>query len=152
MKKEIKLFIDFLKKKGLKLTPQRERVLTIFLDQEKHLTVEDLYNIIKKKDPSLGQATVFRTLKLLVEAQIAGEVDFGDKKIRYEHKYGHKHHDHIICTECGKCIEAANPKIEELQNKLCEKFSFKVISHRLKIFGICKQCQRKAKGKRGKKR
>lgn len=150
MKKEIEIFIDFLKDKGLKLTPQREKVLAIFLDKEKHFTVEDLYNLTKKKDSSIGQATVFRTLKLLVEAGIAAEVDFGDKKTRYEHKYGHKHHDHIICTECGKLIEAMDPKIEKLQEKLCEKFSFKPLSHKLKIFGICQQCQKKRKRRESK--
>ncbi|MCF7916587.1 MAG: transcriptional repressor [Candidatus Omnitrophica bacterium] len=146
MKKAIKLFIKFLRGKELKLTPQREKVINTFLDVQKHLTVEDLYNIIKKKEPSLGQATVFRTLKLLVEAGIAEEVDFGDKKTRYEVKYGHQHHDHIVCIKCGKFIEAMDPKIESLQKKLCEKFSFKPLRHKLKIFGICKQCQKKKRG------
>ena len=141
MTKEISVFIDFLKKKNLKLTDQRREILKIFLGTNRHLSVENLYNIVKKKDPSIGQATVFRTLKLLCEADIAKEVDFGDKKIRYEHKYGHKHHDHFICVECGIFIEAMDPKIERLQEELCKKIGFLAQRHKMEIFGICKNCR-----------
>ena len=141
MAKEVDLFIDFLRKKKLKLTKQREEVLSVFLNTDRHLSVEDLYNIVKKKDPSIGQVTVFRTLKLLSEADIAKEVNFGDKKIRYEHKYGHQHHDHLICTECGRFIEAVDPEIEKLQNSLCRKFGFTPKNHRMQIFGLCKKCK-----------
>ncbi|MCQ9208216.1 MAG: transcriptional repressor [Omnitrophica bacterium] len=143
MDKTLNLFIDFLKKQNLKLTKQREEVLGVFLKTEKHLTVEELYNIIKKKDPHIGQATVFRTLKLIREAGIATEADLGDKKIRYEHRYGHKHHDHLICIKCGRFIEVVEPEIEKLQNKLCRDFRFLVERHRLEIFGVCQQCRRK---------
>jgi len=141
MAKEVDMFIDFLRKKKLKLTKQREEVLSVFLNTDRHLSVEDLYNIVKKKDPSIGQVTVFRTLKLLSEADIAKEVNFGDKKIRYEHKYGHEHHDHLICTECGKFIEAVDPEIEKLQDSLCRKFGFTPKKHRMQIFGLCKKCK-----------
>ena len=137
------IFVDFLKKKGLKLTRQREVILEVFLKTEKHLSVEDLYKIVKKKDKTIGQATVFRTLRLLSEADLARETDLGDKKKRFEHKYNHTHHDHLVCIECNKLIEAVNPQIEKLQNDLCVKAGFKLLKHRLEIFGICKQCQRK---------
>ena len=140
MAKERFIFIDFLKGKGLKLTKQREEILNVFLKTEKHLSTEDLYRIAKKKDCTIGQTTVFRTLKLLCEAGIAREIDLGDRRRRFEHKCGHEHHDHIICTRCGKSIEAVNPEIEKLQNELCKRFNFVPTNHRLEIFGICKQC------------
>jgi len=105
--------------------------------------VEDLYDIIKKKDPGIGHATVFRTMKLLCEAGLAGEVHLGDKKVRYEHKYGHQHHDHLICVECGKCIEVMDPTIEKLQDGLCKKFKFSPQRHKMEIFGACKRCKSK---------
>ena len=140
MKKVIDVFISFLKTKNLKLTKQREEILNTFLKIEKHLTVEEAYNVIKKKNPSIGHATVFRTFKLICESGIAREVHFGDKKVRYEHKFGHEHHDHLICTKCGKFIEAMDPQIERLQDKLCKRFGFIPKRHKMEIFGTCKSC------------
>lgn len=141
MKKELDVFLNFLKTKDLKLTAQREKILEIFLKTERHVTTEELYEIIKKKSPDIGQATVFRTLRLMCQAGIAEEVDLGDKKIRYEHKYGHKHHDHLVCTKCGRFIEVKEPEIESLQNKLCKKNNFLPQKHSMKIFGICHKCR-----------
>ena len=140
MSRELGIFIDYLRKKDFKLTDQRKEILKVFLNTERHLSVEDLYNIAKKKDPSIGQATVFRTLKLLQEADIAKEVDLGDGKVRYEHKYGHGHHDHLICVRCGRFIEAVDLKIEKLQDDLCKKHGFLAQRHKMEIFGICKRC------------
>jgi len=144
MNKELGIFIDFLQSKHLKLTSQREEILNYFLKTDRHLTVEDLYDVVKKKDPNIGQATVFRTLKLLREAGLANEVDFGDKKVRYEHKYGREHHGHLICLNCGESIEIIYPEIEKLQNALCRKFKFSPQRHKMEIFGICKDCGTKA--------
>ncbi len=141
MSKESGMFIDYLKKKDLKLTDQRKIILDVFLKTEKHLSVEDLYNIAKKKDSSIGQATVFRTLKLLCEADIAKEVNLGDGKTRYEHKYGHEHHYHLVCLKCGRFIEAVDSRIEKLQKELCRKQGFLPQRHKMEIFGICKGCR-----------
>ncbi len=141
MSKELGIFIDYLRKKDLKLTEQRKEILNVFLKTERHLSVEDLYNIAKRKDPNIGQATVFRTLKLLQEADIAKEVDLGDGKIRYEHKYGHEHHDHLICIRCGRFVEAVDPKIEKLQDNLCKRHGFLPQRHKMEIFGICSKCK-----------
>ncbi len=145
MLKEKDKFINFLKDKDLKLTKQREEILETFLKTEKHLAAEDLYNAIKKKNPAIGQATVFRTLKLLCEADLAKEVYFGDKTTRYEHKYGHEHHDHLVCIKCGRSIEAVDPRIEKLQEALCKKIGFLPKRHKLDIFGVCKKCRTKTK-------
>jgi Fur family transcriptional regulator, ferric uptake regulator len=134
------LFVEFLRQKNLKLTHQREDILRAFLGSGKHLSVEELYELLKKDDPTIGQATVFRTLKLLCEANIAREVGFGDKVIRYEAKIGREHHDHLVCINCGKLIEAVDPEIEKLQDKLCQKFEFQQKWHRMEIFGFCSEC------------
>lgn len=143
MAQEFSLFNDYLKKSNLKLTKQRKEILRIFITTDRHLSVDDFYNIARKKNSRIGHATVFRTLKLLNEAGIARKVDLGDKIIRYEHKYGHQHHDHLICIKCGKFIETLDREIEKLQDKLCKKFNFLPRRHRLEIFGICKRCSYK---------
>ena len=139
----IDVFRDYLKSKGLKFTGQRMAVLKSFLTTEKHVTTEGLYEIVKRKDPAIGHATVFRTLKLMREAGLARRVDFEGKAAGFEHKLGHPHHDHLLCTECGRCIEATDPEIERLQEKLAKKFSFRPGAHKMEIFGICKNCRKR---------
>ncbi|MBU3911328.1 MAG: transcriptional repressor [Candidatus Omnitrophica bacterium] len=143
MSEEMNIFVEYLKKKDLKLTDQRREILNTFLRIDKHLSVEELYDIAKKKDPSIGQATVFRTLKILCDADIAKEVDLGDGKVRYEHKYGHEHHDHLICTKCGRFIEVVDSQIEKLQEEMCKQRGFTQKLHKMEIFGICKNCRKK---------
>ncbi len=141
----IETFSDYLKTKDLKLTSQRKEILEAFLNTERHVTTEELYNIVKKKTSNIGHATVFRTLKLMSEAGLARTVNLGSKVARFEHKLGHEHHDHLVCIKCGRCIEAVDPEIEKLQKRLTSKFSFTPTSHKMEIFGICKNCRRKSK-------
>jgi Fur family transcriptional regulator, ferric uptake regulator len=141
MEGAIKKFEEILKEKGLKLTNQRRDVLKVFLASGRHLTVEELYNLVKAKRPGIGQATVFRTLKLLVSADLAKKIILGDNKTRFELTYGVEHHDHLVCLKCGKFIEAVDPAIENLQKKLCKKFGFSPHMHSLQIFGYCKNCR-----------
>lgn len=140
MKKETELFDEFIKRKGLRRTPQRTKIVDVILSVEAHVSVDELYNLVKKRDPSVGYTTVYRTMKLLSECGICEEADFGDGIIRYEHKYGHKHHDHLICTKCGQLIEVMKPEIEEMQNNLTKEHGFVPIRHKLQIFGMCRKC------------
>lgn len=143
MLEERTIFIYFLRRKGLKLTRQREEILQAFLKIEEHPSTDDLYKVIQRKNPNIGHATVFRTLKLLTEAGIAREVYLGDRRVRFEHGHGHRHHDHLVCQACSKLIDTVDSEIEKLQDDLCKKFDFIPTSHRLQIFGICKECKRK---------
>src|ERR1044071_1366284 len=106
------IFLEHIQKYGLRRTGQRDLILEIFLRTEEHLSSEDLYWLVQKQDPAVGQTTVYRTLKLLTEAGLAREVRFGDGKTYYEHHYNHEHHDHMICTECGRVIEFFSPELE----------------------------------------
>ena len=127
---------------GLRRTGQRDLILEIFLSTEEHLTSEDLYRLVQKQDNTVGLTTIYRTLKLLTEASLAREVRFGDNKTYYEHYYNHEHHDHMICTECGKVIEFFSAEIEALQDEMADKFSFKPTHHSLRLWGVCAECQR----------
>ncbi len=142
---EQKVFQEFLAEKNLRMTYQRKTILDVFLKTKTHVSPEDLYNLVKKKDSSIGQATVYRTLKLLSEAGLASEVDFGDGVMRYEHKYGQSHHDHLVCEVCGKKVEVFDPLIEELQEKLAKKHGFVLTNHKMYLYGICNKCKRSQK-------
>lgn len=135
------IFVEFLKDKNLNFTKQRESILRTFLKIKRHLSVDEFYEIARKVNPHIGHTTVFRALKLFCEAGIAKEVDLGERLIRYELKFGHKHHDHLVCTKCGRFIEVVDQKIEYLQDSLCKKFGFLAERHRMEIFGICKKCK-----------
>jgi len=143
MKQARDIFEKFLSQSTLRLTPQRSLVLETFLGNEGHLTTEEIYNLVKKEDATVGYTTVYRTLKLLSQSGIAREVDFGDGFQRYEHEFGHDHHDHLICERCKKSVEVLDPEIEILQEKLARKHGFKVSTHRMDIFGICSDCKDK---------
>ncbi len=140
MRKEIEILEKFIKEKGLRYTPQREEVLRIFLSVEKHLSADELHKMVKTKNSSIGYTTVYRTMKLLEEAGLCNEIDFGDGISRFEHRYGHEHHDHLICVKCGGYTEVVKPKIEELQEKLVKEKHFTPLRHKLQIFGICSKC------------
>ncbi len=137
---ECEVFNKHLSKVGIRKSSQRYNIMRVFLDARHHITVADLLQMVKKKYPSIGAATVYRTIKLFCDAGIAQEVDIGDGVTRYEHKLGHEHHDHLICNECGGFIEAKDDRIESLLEKLAEKHGFTSLNHRLQIFGICKNC------------
>ena len=141
-KEEQTVFLEHIQKKGLKRTAQRELILDVFLRTEEHLSSEDLYQLVKKEDPNVGQTTVYRTLKLLSEAGLAREVRFGDGRTHYEHNYKHQHHDHMICSECGRIIEFYSAELEALQDAMAAKHKFEVSQHLLRIIGICAECRR----------
>lgn len=140
--KEREIFLEHIQKAGLRRTAQRDLILETFLGIEDHLTSEDLYWLVQKKDPTVGHTTVYRTMKLLTEAGLAREVRFGDNKTYYEHHYDHEHHDHMICTSCGLVIEFFSAEIEELQDEMADKFSFRPTHHSLRMWGICAECQK----------
>ena len=147
MNEEQEVFHRHIQRAGLKRTAQRDLILDVFLRTEEHLSSEDLYNLVKQQDPSVGQTTVYRTLKLLTDAGLAREVRFGDGRTRYEHNYKHPHHDHLICTECGKTVEFYSAELEALQDAIVAKHKFKALQHSLRIFGLCAVCQREAGSK-----
>jgi len=141
MKHLKEVFGEFLRKEGLKQTNQRELILDTFIETEKHLTAEEIYELVKNRNPKVGYATVYRTLKLLCRVGIARGINFSDGKMRYEHKYRHKHHDHLVCIKCGKSIGVFDTQLEQIQSKLADERGFIPAYHELNIFGVCKRCK-----------
>ncbi len=136
---------EYLAVQGLKSTAQRDAILKLFLDAGEHLSAEELYERVKRTQPGIGYATVYRTLKLLAGAGIAEERRFEDGFTRYEFKAAEGHHDHLICSRCGQIIEFENEQIETLQRDVARKKRFKVLSHKLEIYGLCSSCQQRKK-------
>ncbi len=140
MTKEDQILSNFLTEKNLRRSSRRKIILEAFLKEEGHITAEELYKKVVKKDSSIGIATVYRSLKIFQEAGLARMSRFGKEEARYEHEYMHSHHDHLVCIKCGEIIEFENTAIEELQEKIAKKHKFKITSHRLDLFGTCSKC------------
>ena len=137
---EMQVFLEYLQQRKFKLTPHRELILDTFLKHEGHRSIEDIYRVVREKDPRIGDTTVYRTMKILTDCGLAREIDLADGITRYEHLYNHQHHDHMICTRCGKLIEFYNEEIEAVQDEASEQLGFKVFDHKLQIFGLCGEC------------
>lgn len=135
-------FRAYLAGQGLKSTRQRDLILDEFLRDGSHLSTEELYLRLRKKHPTIGYATVYRTLRLFAECGIAEERHFGDGQTRYETVAVDEHHDHLICTRCGQIIEFEDPRIEELQSQVADRHGFAIQRHRLELYGLCSTCRR----------
>jgi Fur family ferric uptake transcriptional regulator len=130
----------YLKTHGLRSTAQRRLVTDVFFRTRGHLTVEDLLTKVIKKDSGVGYATVYRTLKLLADSRLAAARHFGDGFTRYEVADIDGHHDHLICVDCGRIEEFEDDAIEMLQARVAERSEFKLQSHKLELYGSCRDC------------
>lgn len=135
-------FKDYLLSRGLKSTQQRELILEEFLRAGSHLSTEDLYLRLRKKNPRIGYATVHRTLKLFAECGIAEQRHFGDGQARYEASDQDEHHDHLICLNCGRIVEFEDGRIEQLQGEVAADHGFTIERHRLELYGSCPDCRK----------
>ncbi len=135
-----------LKKRGYKITSQRKVVLEAMLaNREKHLTVEELYYIVKDEHPEIGLATVYRNIQLLNELKIVEKLNLDDGYIRYEladEDDAHRHH-HLICEQCGSVIEVTEDLMDTLERSFLETYGFLVHDHQAKFFGVCRVCRQK---------
>lgn len=135
-------FREHLQKKGMKFTPERKTILNEVFSLHSHFDVEKLYERLRRYAKNISMATIYRTLPLLVESGLIKEIFRLEGKISYEHIFGHRHHDHMVCIRCEGVIEFQEEKIEQLQDKICEKHQFMPLEHRLGIRGYCKKCSK----------
>lgn len=134
-------FKEALRSENLKLTPQREKIFETIANTDEHWEVDDLTYRFHRENERISRATVYRTLDILVDYGFARKVDFGEGRYRYEYIAGQKHHDHLICEECGEIIEFVDDVIESRQENVCERFGFKPTKHIFQIYGLCSRCQ-----------
>src|SRR5215472_16842820 len=128
------IFYKHLRRVGLKHTEQRDTILRTFLDTRDHLSTDELFRLVKKRDGKIGFTTVYRTLKLLAECGLAS----------YERQFNRRSHHHMVCTECGASVEFFSPEVSKLEEEIGRKYHFDATRHNFQIYGVCEDCTRKA--------
>jgi len=129
---------EYLSKHGLKSTSQRRVITEVFFDPDQghgHLTVDELYDRVRARDPKIGYATVYRTVKLLVSSGLVSPRNLGGRQTRYEVEDPGQHHDHLVCVDCGAIVEFEEERIEELQDEVAHRLGFSLSDHRMVLYG-----------------
>lgn len=136
----------FIQTNNLKSSKRRDLIFDYVTGTKGHFTADNIYQRMVKIDQGIGIATVYRTIRLLVDCGVLLEQTFGEKKGFFEvNDIDSKHHDHLICTSCGKIIEFHCDLIEHDKQRIAEQHQFKIESHKLEIYGLCRECQSKHK-------
>lgn len=136
-----RVFRRVLVRRGLHYTRERIEVLREALRTHDHFDASELYQRLQRRRARVSKATVYRTVALLSESRILREVFHSPQGARYEHVYGHEHHEHMICLACGKVIEFSSPGLERIQEKACRESKFEPVRHHLEILGYCQRCR-----------
>ncbi|MCL5044274.1 MAG: transcriptional repressor [Deltaproteobacteria bacterium] len=135
------LFHERLRERGLKSTGQRDDIARVFFETRRHISAEELYAEVKKINPHVGYATIYRTLRLLKECELLHERHFDETQARYE-VADEPHHDHFICERCGKIIEFENRDLERTQRQVARELGATLSRRRVELYGLCSDCKR----------
>jgi Fur family transcriptional regulator, ferric uptake regulator len=136
-------FMEFLVRKNLRITAQRQAIIDTVFNTDKHFTAEQLLEWSRTRDKSVSRATVYRTLPLLTESGLVREMDFGKDYKFYDPNYAdHPNHNHIICQDCERIVEFESDKIAKLEDEISHKLGFSVKSQRLEITGTCEELKK----------
>ena len=135
-------FSEFLARNRLRLTQERRSILDEMLQVRGHFDVDSLLAHFRRKGPAVSRATLYRTLARLVEAGLVHKIEMAEGQAQYEVMVGRHHHDHMICSECGKIIEFFSAELEALQDAMAAKHRFQITQHLLRIIGVCADCRR----------
>jgi len=141
---------DLLRKKDRKITTQRIAILGVLKScPGKHLTSEEIYDLVKLRIPKIGLATVYRNVQLLLELGLIEKVNLDDGFVRYElagpHDAKNHRHHHLICLKCGQVYSFEDDLLEQLEDRIRKTMDFYVVNHEVKLYGYCKKCQDKIK-------
>lgn len=128
---------SYMAEQGLRSTGQRRAIIEKFFSSTGHATIDELLEKVRQHDPGIGYATVYRTMKMLTAGGIAHEHKFADGMTRYELADEDAHHDHLICMECGRIQEFEEPLIEELQERIAQRYGFTIVDHKHELYGLC---------------
>jgi len=132
---------NIIKQKGMKYTEQREIILQILIELDDHHNAEEIHKIVQNKYPeqNIGIATIYRTLNFLEEVQLISSISFGTDGKKYESNTN-EHHDHLICTSCGKIVEFLDDTIEKQQEEIAKQNNFIITDHNMQLYGLCEKC------------
>ena len=134
-------FLGFLKERGQRRTPERLAILDALYATADHIDADTLFARLKDDGVQVSRATVYNTLDLLIESDLAVRHQFGQQQAKYERAYAYWQHDHLICEDCGEILEFCDPRLQEIQETVAEIYGFSVSRHALTVYG---RCQREA--------
>ena len=132
---------ETLQKEGLRYTRQRQEIWNELRSSHEHRDAEEIFFTLRKHGLNISRATVYRTIDVLVKNKLIDKLDIGDGRARFEYNDKYLHHDHLVCTRCGKIVEFYDNEIENLQNKIARQNNFKLLDNSHQLFGICTECQ-----------
>lgn len=135
-------FREFLLTKGMRLTPEREAIVTAVYASHEHFDADVWIEKLERRKGGASRSTVYRTLSLLEEAGLIRKVARSNDREVYEHDYGYPQHDHLICKKCGDMIEFPNEVIADVLERIAAEHGFRMSGHRLEVEGICANCSR----------
>jgi Fur family ferric uptake transcriptional regulator len=141
MESEIQVFRQYLRRRSLRRTPEREQILREIFEIHGHFDVEELHRELRNKGTKVSKASIYRALPLLIDCGLVREVDFNDGHWHYEHIYGHAHHSHLRCMGCGEILEFQEPRLKLLEEHLAREYGYRIKGHQLQVHGYCAACQ-----------
>ncbi len=140
--KEWQEFLELIKDEPLTKKEKLKQIFDTFITTEEHISAEGLQKLLKGQGINLDLKEIEEALDLFCRLGLASRKDFLGKKPLFEHRHLGYHHDHLICTKCGKIIEFYVPSLEKLQEEIARRYGFKPLEHRLEIYGLCEACQK----------
>jgi Fur family ferric uptake transcriptional regulator len=132
-------FLSFLKERGQRRTPERLAVLDALYATADHIDADTLYTRLRTEGVSVSRATVYNTLDLLIECDLAVRHQFGQQQAKFERAYAYWQHDHLICVDCGEILEFCDPRLQEIQETVADIYGFDVARHALTVYGSCRR-------------
>lgn len=137
--------IDLLKDSGVRITPQRHAILEYLVDSHAHPTADEIYKALEHKFPNMSVATVYNNLRVFKKSGLVQELTYGDSSSRFD--FSTRQHYHIICSKCGKIVDFFYPALDEVEALAAQMTGFSVDHHRLEVYGLCPECQKKSEAK-----
>lgn len=132
-------FLGFLKERGQRRTPERLAVLDALYATPDHVDADTLYARLRQDGVQVSRATVYNTLDLLLESDLAVRHQFGQQQAKYERAYAYWQHDHLICVDCGEILEFCDPRLQSIQETVADIYGFEVARHALTVYGHCRR-------------
>ncbi len=146
MPPELEIFRQFIRSRGLRQTPEREKIVAEIFRKREHFDVDELFLRLLAQGKKISKASIYRTLPLLVDCGLIREVNFVDGHWHYEQIYGQPHHCHLRCLSCGSIEEFEEPLLEAVEGKLSHSFGYQITNHVLEVQGYCPRCQEQLQG------
>ncbi len=140
---EIDVFREYVRRKGLRFTPEREIIVREIFQINDHFDVDELYLRLRNKGKKLSKASIYRTIPLLIDCGLIQEVYHEDGHMHYEHIYGHEPHGHIRCLGCRRVEEFTDERINQIEQDVVKRYGYQITGIRFEFVGYCPECQKK---------